>query len=240
MKYVYGFFYRNSLDLLRLALNSIKPCWNHTVIIDNTSDLALRGESFPQGVQILEPPVPLTFTQSMNYLIRVGEECEADAVIFMHNDVELHPGTIEAYLSALENLVHSDKNWGVLLANGFLLAAMRMEAVKKIGLWDTVWPDIFSDYDYCQRIHIAGYDIVDTYLPLTHHNGGSNTIKKDPLLFSLTQVMGPLWLEIYKAKWGDMQVQEKYRIPYDPSSTTPPPTHWPDYYRDYKTYINEK
>lgn len=68
----------------------------------------------------------------MNYLIRVGEECEADAVIFMHNDVELHPGTIEAYLSALENLVHSDKNWGVLLANGFLLAAMRMEAVKKL------------------------------------------------------------------------------------------------------------
>lgn len=59
MKYVYGFFYRNSLDLLRLALNSIKPCWNHTVIIDNTSDLALRGNLFRRECKFWSLPSPL-------------------------------------------------------------------------------------------------------------------------------------------------------------------------------------
>lgn len=238
MKYVFGFFYRNSLPLLRLALDSIKPCWKHTVVIDNSPGNELRTASFPPGVQVCEPPVPLSFTQSMNYLIRIGEERGADVVIFMHNDVEMHPGTIEAYLSAIKTLLQSDKKWGVLLAHGFLVAALRMEAVRVVGLWDTVWPDIYSDYDYCQRIHMAGFELVDTYLPLTHHNGGSNTIKNDQQLFSITQLMAPIWAEVYKYKWGGPQLLEKYRIPYDPSSTAPPPTSWSNYYYDFKTYLD--
>ncbi|MBU5440810.1 glycosyltransferase family 2 protein [Paenibacillus sp. MSJ-34] len=227
MKYIAGFFYRNGLDYLRLAIQSLKPYWKHTVVIDNTPGLSLRYEApFPPGVKTIEPPTPLTFTQSMNYLIRMAEEQGCDAVIFMHNDVEAHPGTAEKFLAAVKKLHDQGSNWGLVTAHGYLLAALSMKAVKRIGLWDTFFPAIFSDYDYCQRIHHGGFDMLETYYPLTHHNGGSNTLKNDQMLWNLTAMYGPLWLEYYKIKWGGEPLHETYRIPFDPNSTVPPPTSW--------------
>lgn len=227
MKYLFGYFYRNSLDYLRISIQSFQLFRERMVIIDNTPDLSLRYEApFPEGVRIIEPPIPLTFTQSMNYLIRMAEEEGCDAIMFTHNDVEAHLHTPERIVAALDVLQKQNINWGIMTAHGFLFAVLNLEAVRKVGMWDTVFPSNFSDYDYCQRMHLGGFKLVETYFPLTHHNGGSSTLRNDIPLWNLTAMNSPMWRDYYAAKWGGIEVHEKYRIPFDPGSTNPPPTSW--------------
>jgi len=221
MKYIIGFFYRNNLELLRTAIQSIQPLWEHTIIIDNTPDHSLQNEHpFPAGVQIYVPTAPLSFTQSMNLLLEMGQQQGVDAVLFMHNDVVAHPGTANKFISALTTLKNSGTKWGLACGHLFLLFAINIEVVKTIGLWDTSWPDYFSDCDYVYRARLAGYDVIEASLPVTHHNGGSNTIKSDSNLYSLTLQMWPAWEEYYLRKWGGPIGSEKYKAPFDPAATT--------------------
>lgn len=228
MKYLLGFFYRNTLDYLKLAIQSVGAFREHIVVIDNTPNLSLRSEpDFPKDIPIIEPPFPLSFTQSMNYLIQLAGERDCDVVMFMHNDVEAHPNTPERFLKTVEHLLHDGSKWGIATTSDYLsLFAQNMKMVREIGLWDTVFPDMYSDSDYLYRAHIAGYEFIDTELPITHHNGGSNTIKSDFKLWNLTALYAPLWLEYYKSKWGGELLGENYSVPYLSSSKLSNPTHW--------------
>lgn len=217
MKYVYGFFYRNSLDLLRLALNSIKPCWNHTVIIDNTPDLALRGESFPQGVQILEPPVPLSLSQTMNLLKRKGETNHCDVMMFMHNDAEMPPGMAELFLKKVEQLSQSNVNWGTAIPRCDALTAFNVKAMTEVGLWDTYLPKYFADGDYYRRLNLAGYPQINTEVPILHHNSGASTVKSDASLAAVHNATFSQYLRYYVVKWGGEPGQEAYTAPFNRS-----------------------
>ncbi|OPA80204.1 hypothetical protein BVG16_05530 [Paenibacillus selenitireducens] len=224
MKYIFAFFYRNNLDLLRLAIQSIEPLWAHTIIFDNTPHHSLQHEQpFPPGVHIYPSPTPLSFTQSMNLLLQMGQQQGADAVIFMHNDAEAHPHTASTFISALTKLKNTGANWGITCASGFLLFAINVQAVGTIGYWDTTWPDYFSDVDFCYRTLLAGYDMYETNLPITHHNGGSNTIKSDPQLHLQTLQLWPEWEAYYAKKWGGPIGSEVYNAPFNPAATAPCP-----------------
>ncbi|WP_195576404.1 glycosyltransferase family 2 protein [Paenibacillus sp. 1001270B_150601_E10] len=110
-------------------------------------DLRAHASSFPPGVRVIEPPIPLAHSQSQNLLHRLGAEHQADMVIYMHNDAEAHPHTPEQLLHWVEHLHLHKIRWGVLFTLLDTLSAFNMEAICEIGPWDPNLPMYFSDTD---------------------------------------------------------------------------------------------
>lgn len=219
MKYLLGIPYVNRPDLLREALNSVKPFWPYTLLIDNSLQRELStnlGASnfLPPGVKVYQPSVPLTFSQSMNLLQDLAKEQQCDAILYMHNDAAAQPGTPEAFLSILESLVNDpNKKWGVLFTNYDTLAAYNVEAARVVGRWDTTFPDYFSDNDYYRRLKLAGYELVESNLAVSHH--GSSTINSNESLAFKTSVTFPLYQLYYQTKWGGPTGKEKFQTPFN-------------------------
>ncbi|OBY81184.1 glycosyltransferase [Paenibacillus sp. KS1] len=214
MRYVVGIPYVNRKDLLYRALDSIELYWKHTYVLDNSPAHDLRYDSeLSRRVTVYEPPVSLTFTQSMNWFQRVALDQGADSVFYMHNDAEAHPGTPEAFLGVLEELKNSGRKWGLALTNFDALAAYNMEAVRAAGSWDTVFSSYFADIDYHRRLRLAGYDEVFTGLPVDHH--GSSTRKSDAHYNFIIDTTWPLYERYYELKWGGKMAEETYRTPFN-------------------------
>ena len=213
MKYLAGIPYVDRIDLLRLALDSIKAYWCDTVIIDNSDRHDLREQTFSQRLSVLEPIVPLTFSQSMNALQRLALEKRCDVLIVMHNDGEAEPGTPEKLLLVVENAIKQGRRWGVAFTNYDVLAAFHMPAVQKVGAWDTNLPQYFSDNDYYRRMRLTGYETLETYLGVRHN--ASSTIKSDPQRLFVNSITFPLFAEYYRKKWGGDPRRETYETPFN-------------------------
>lgn len=221
MKYIVGIPYRNRIDLLRDAINSIKCFWDNLVLIDNSGCQELSTQDFGKDFLIIEPIVPLTFTQSQNAFIRIANEKACDFYMYMHTDAVAENGTPEKLLELIQQLFDAKRNWGELLTDEVagphvdLLAAYNMEAVNNVGLYDTVFPDYFTDCDYHRRMIIKGYELINSELKLIHQNGGNNTIKSDYMLKSLKNRKDVLYRHYYIAKWGGDPGREIYTIPFN-------------------------
>ncbi len=221
MKYIVGIPYRNRIDLLRDAINSIKCYWDNLVLIDNSGCQELSTQGFGQDFLIIEPIVPLTFTQSQNAFIRIANERACDFYMYMHNDAVAENGTSEKLLELIQQLFDEKRNWGALFTDevaGFhpdLLAAYNMEAVNNVGQYDTVFPDYFSDCDYYRRMIIKGYELINSELKLIHQNGGSNTINSDYVLKSINNRKYVLHRQYYIAKWGGEPGREIFTVPFN-------------------------
>ncbi|WP_313802439.1 glycosyltransferase family 2 protein [Cytobacillus sp.] len=215
MKYIVGIPYVNRLDLLQKAVESIKPYWEHTVIIDNSDGRDLKGHELSSKVQIYEPPVPLTFTQSMNYIIRLAEEKECEVWMYMHCDAEAHEGTPEALLTIVENTIKEGRKWGVIFTLYDTLAAYSMEAQKEIGYFDTIIRDYFADTDYYRRMNLAGFELISTPLSNKMNHVGSASIHSDSNRAFITTITFPQSEAYYIAKWGGPRTQEKYNTPFN-------------------------
>ncbi|PZM67435.1 glycosyltransferase family 2 protein [Paenibacillus dendritiformis] len=213
MRYIVGIPYVNRLDLLNRAVASIRPYWPHTYVLDNSANSELKGHALSGLVNIIHPPVPLTFTQSMNWFQRIAAEQGADAVMYMHTDAEAHPGTPEAFLRVLTELKQNGRKWGLALTNFDALAAYNMEAVRAAGPWDTVFSSYFADIDYHRRLRLAGYEEIFTGLPVDHHESSSR--KSDPHLNFLIDSTWPLYERYYELKWGGRMAQETYSTPFN-------------------------
>jgi hypothetical protein len=214
MKYLLGIPFVNREDLLVRAVESVKPLWPNAVIIDN-SERGLRRSTQP--IKVLTPPVPLTFSQTMNLLLRQAAEVSCDALIYMHNDAEAVGDTAERFLAIIAEAVQSGRRWGVAFTAYDTLAALNMVAARKIGPWDTILPQYFADNDYYRRIRLAGFETIETGLPVIHANGGSNTLKHDTLRTRLNHITFPLYQSYYTAKWGGTSGQERYTRPFNSS-----------------------
>ncbi|MCI3926316.1 glycosyltransferase family 2 protein [Paenibacillus sp. TRM 82003] len=200
MKIIFAFGYVNRLDLLMKAIHSVKPFWPSAIVIDNSKGHDLRQAPYLHAVY--EPPTPLTYSQSQNLLHRWGAEQKADVVIFMHNDAEAAPGTAERLLQLLYELQASGRRWGAVLTQWDTLAAYNMQAIREVGPWDTILPQAFAEHDYFRRLQLAGYEVVEPGLEVSHHDGGANTIKADPEMAFYYGKMFPLYERYYVAKWG--------------------------------------
>src|SRR5262245_59424804 len=122
----------NGRDLLERALSSIQA--SKTIIIDNSESYELYSdESFQKRYQVLCPPIPLSFSQIMNYINKISENMNLDVYLFMHNDAEVVGDGFERLIATIPTL---PGNWGVAFTNYDLLAAYNMVAVRKVGLWD--------------------------------------------------------------------------------------------------------
>jgi len=235
MKYLVGIGYVNRIDLLSLALASIKPYLSNTVIIDNSSNKELRqAELGFSDTRTYTPPVPLTFSQTMNLLHRFGAEQDCDVILFMHNDAEAADGTAGKFLLAIEELQKEGRNWGVAFTNYHALVAFNMKAVKEAGPWDTILPHYFSDCDYYRRLHLSGYEQVCTGLPVTHHDNGSSTIKSDTRLEEINNKTFPLYEHYYRVKWGGPPGRESFLRPFNQFPLNPAG----DYLKPYEKQFN--
>jgi GT2 family glycosyltransferase len=215
MKYIVGIPYVNRLDLLKKAIESIKPYWDHTLIIDNSDDRDLRGHELSSKVRIYEPPVPLTFTQSMNYIIRLAEERGCDIWMYMHSDAEAHEGTPEALLTIVDSLLKEGRKWGAVFTLGDTLAAYSMLAQKEIGYFDTIIRDYFADTDYYRRMNLAGYELVPTPLFDKMNHFQSATINSDIMRAFINTITYPQAQAYYELKWGGPHTLEKYKTPFN-------------------------
>ncbi len=217
MKYVVGIPYVNRPDLLRLAVNSIQPMWPHTFLLDNseTGEIERNKREWPVAVRRATPGLSLSFAESMNVIGQAARDAGCAFYFFMHNDAEAHAETAQRFLSLIEEAQKADRKWGVAFTHYDTFAALNMEAVNRIGPWDTNLPQYFSDNDYYRRMRLAGYEIIDTGLPVTHHANASATIKSDAKRGFLNSITFPLYREYYRRKWGAYPPDEHFTRPFD-------------------------
>ena len=212
MKYLLGIPFANREDLLRRAIQSVQPLWQHTLIVDN-SETRLVPSAWQ--AEIVAPPVPLTFSQSMNLLQQRAGEAGCDALFYMHNDAEPASGTPERLLAAVEEALASRPRWGVAFTHYDTLAAVNMAMVREVGPWDTTLPQYFADNDYYRRLRLCGWEVLETGLPVSHLEGGSRTINSDAHRLFLNSVTFPLYERYYVAKWGGAPGRETYGKPFN-------------------------
>jgi GT2 family glycosyltransferase len=217
MNFIVGIPYVNRPDLLERAVDSIKPYWPNTVIIDNSEHQDLRNHDISSKVQVFIPPVPLTFTQSMNFIIKKAIENNCDVWMYMHSDAEAHPGVAEAFLETIKKIQDEGRKWGVIYTYYDTLAAYNVNAQKELGEFDTIFRDYHSDVDYYHRMDVLGYERINTEFgdKIIHHNGGSSSVKSDPKRLKLTQATFSLFAEYYQKKWGGPGGKEKYKTPFN-------------------------
>ncbi|WP_152397001.1 glycosyltransferase family 2 protein [Paenibacillus guangzhouensis] len=217
MKYLLGIGYVNRPDLLYRAVQSIEPHWHNTIIIDNSEELELRTHSFPTMIRVIEPPVPLSFSQTMNLMYQKAITETYEVILFMHNDAEIDAIVSTTFLPYVQNLILTKQNWGAVLTSNASppFIAFNVEAMRLVGEWDITFPRYFADQDYYWRLTLAGYPVMKTNHIVTHHNGGGTTFKSDPQLARLHNVTFPLYERYYVAKWGGKPHQELYTKPFN-------------------------
>ena len=199
MNFICGIGYVNSERLLRKAVLSLRELWPTTYIIDN-SLVGLIASDWP--VEIVRPPVPLTMSQSINLLMYMGEQLEADVLFWMHNDAEAVAGTCDRLVDLAQRACDKHRRWGVIFTNYDCLAAFSMPAMRYVGPWDVSLPKSFADVDYYRRMRLAGFEVLESGLPVHHHNDGRSTARADGTLAFLQSVTLPLHKQYFSIKWG--------------------------------------
>jgi GT2 family glycosyltransferase len=212
MRFLLGIPVVRRSDLLVRALDSVRALWPHTLVIDN-SEAGLIPEAWP--VPILRPQVSLSFAQTMNLLGREATEQECDALLFMHDDAEAVGDTTERFLGMVDEAIGAERRWGVAFTRYDCLAALSTRMIREVGEWDTVLPQYFSDCDYYRRVQLAGFELIDTALPVVHVDQGSNTLRGDARREFLNRITLPLYAMYYATKWGGQPGQEKFAVPFN-------------------------
>jgi len=200
-------FYVNREDLLTKAFHSAAEISDAVTIIDNSRD----GLANP--LPHYRPPVPLSFSQSMNLAMTHARRDGCSFVLVMHSDACAQPGSCLSLLDYARKLNRESRRWGILFTNYDALAALNLSLMDDIGLWDTNLPQYFSDNDYYRRIDLAGYEKIDTRIPVNHTP--STTINSDPELKFLKNVTFPIYETYYTRKWGGPPGKERFRGPFN-------------------------
>lgn len=199
--------YVNRHDLLLKAVSSVpRRLTTEPVVINNSGGgVDVRCES-------IDPPVPLTFSQTQNLMLAVAQGRRVPFYLFMHNDAEAGPDTIERlYQMAMQEC--SKGKWGAIFTSYDALAAFNTEAMSAIGGWDAMLSWYLADCDTYRRLRLAGYPILDSNLPVTHEP--SQTLNSDPYRKLCVDLEVPFRESYYRAKWGGVNGSEKYDKPFN-------------------------
>lgn len=200
----------NRLDLLKKAIDSIPLSDDWQVeVINNT------GSPLPYGICAGEcnPSMPLTAAQTLNWMQHLARNhFDAPFYFFMHNDTEAGEGTIaKLFEMARSKEINGDK-WGVIFTLYDTLAAFNTDAFEAVGPWDTTFTQYFVDNDMYRRLRLAGYELAESHLPVTHV--GSQTIKSDEQLEFINSVTFHMYQGYYAKKWGGTPGNETYKTPF--------------------------
>jgi hypothetical protein len=82
-------------------------------------------------------------------------------------------------------------------------------------MWDTTLPSYFTDADYYCRMWRSPYEVIETGLPVTHHNAGGSTYKSEPYRNRVNDYTFDLYEQFYITKWGGTFRYETYKTPFN-------------------------
>jgi hypothetical protein len=213
VKYLLGIFYVNGLPLLERAVASVRGLWPSAFLLDNSDGEDLLEHPLAGALEVIRPPEPLTFSQSMNALFRLAEKRGAEAALVMHTDAEAEAGTPARLLELVAAWQAEGRRWGVAFTNYDAFAAFNLRAARETGLWDTRLPQYFADNDYYRRLRLGGWELLDTGLPVRHE--ASSTLRACPRRSFLNSVTFPLYQQYYAAKWGGPAGGETFDRPFN-------------------------
>lgn len=202
--------YVNRPDLLQRAVESvplIHDRWDVEVINNSGSpvpDEICAGDC--------NPCVPLTFSQTQNWMLTLAKERGAPFYLFMHSDAEAEPGTVEGLELMARSLMANQYKWGAIFTAYDALAAFNVEAMTAIGGWDTMLSWYCGDNDCYRRLRIAGYPTLESNLPVKHTP--SQTLNSDPEVARRVNLEIPFRESYYRAKWGGNPGHETYDAPW--------------------------
>jgi predicted O-methyltransferase YrrM len=196
--------------LLRRAVDSVAPLWPSTVIIDN-SDGGLDAAAWP--VDVVRPAVPLSFSQTMNLLQALGRDASCEAVMLLHSDAAPAADAPARLLATLDEASAAGRRWGIAFTAYDAFAAYSAAMIADVGPWDVTLPQYFADIDYYRRVRLAGWEVLETGLPVLHD--ASSTIRLDEARGRHNAVTFPLYEQYYAAKWGGAPGRETFERPFD-------------------------
>lgn len=212
MAFIHALLVVNRTDLLRRAVESVRPLWPIALIIDNSPLGNVASEEWP--VPVVRPSVPLSVAQSMNFLTRLAAERGCSAFGYQHNDAEVH-GDGANHLLEIVNRT-GDKRWASILTNYDVFSAYNMAAVQDVGPWDTDFPmaDYRIDVDWFYRARTRGWEILQAEgIEVTHHL--SQTCASDPARMRRKALLEPFNDLHYRHKWGGTSHEEAFVTPFN-------------------------
>lgn len=202
--------YVNRPDLLARVVSSTAEAGVKLHIINNSDDKNL--EAHP--ALIINPPVPLSFTQSMNFEFLLTKEFGKKYCVHMHSDAVVPPEAFAQLLEYARRMDIEGRRWMILYTLYDVLCCYNVDAVLEVGGYDTNFAAYFSDNDLWQRAKVAGFECINTDIQGISHEG-SATINSDPKLQFLNGQTFPLYSYYYQQKWGGEPGHEKFTVPFD-------------------------
>lgn len=201
------------IDLLRLALDSVKPLWKDTVILDNS--LEGRVSRMHWNVPVVRPSVPLSCAQAMNFLQVMALATNHEVFGYQHEDAQAAEGTADALLEAIPHRLNKEK-WCAVFTCYDILSVYNVNAVMDIGPWDQGFPNpnYHVDIDWFYRARLLGYQTLDTQLQVTHLEGGSVTRKMPERRRAHEATIGYNG-SYYQQKWGGPPHAEVFKSPWN-------------------------
>ena len=202
--------YVNRPDLLTRAVESMSDIAENLTIIDNSVEgINLR---FPTA-KYLRPTYPLFFTQAINYALLEAKKAGCLFLLRQHADAIAHPGVCLKVVEMARQLTAEGRKWGVIFTVYDTLAAFNLNMLEDVGLWDTVFPDYYGDCDWFRRVKLAGYEIVESGLPMDHEC--SAAIYSDPERMFINNQTSPLYGKYFEQKWGGLPGHETFDKPFN-------------------------
>lgn len=198
----------NRTDLLAKAVASVPRRQVTQPIALNNS-----GEIHAVPCMTYTPSVPLSASQTLNWMQSLALKVSVPFYFFMHNDAEAGPETVDQLYRMAFQKTHRGERWGVIFTLYDTLAAFNTAAFSEVGPWDTNLPQYFTDNDMYRRMRLANWELAESNLPMKHE--GSQTIHSDPLRKGLNDISFPIYRNYYIWKWGGEPGKESFDVPFN-------------------------
>jgi hypothetical protein len=207
-------FYVNRPELLKRAVDSFAATWDELTIVDN-SGYGIDTD-LPDSVTIFEPPVPLSYAQSCNWMLKDAEKKHVDFILHFHSDATTtNPTAVHELLTYVRQMRDSGMDrWACAWTLYDVFWAVNPIAARDVGGWDTDFPNYHTDQVMKQRWKRRGWQLIDTHIEGMSHEGSAVT-NSDPELKLRQQFMFPLIRMYYQSMYGGIPGEEKTLVPFD-------------------------
>lgn len=206
-------FFVNREDLLQRAIASF-PLWQDDLtIVDNSPSSAFVSPS--DRYRVYTPPVPLTYAQTMNWMLKDATTRGVDFIAHFHSDA--HSTNLNADMELLEyarRVRTEDRKWACLWSLYDVAWILNPVAARDAGGWDTDFPNYYTDQAMKQRWKRKGWETIDTHIQGVTHVG-STTVNSDPELKVRQSYLFPLSQMLYHAMYGGEPGHEQTLIPFN-------------------------
>jgi hypothetical protein len=200
----------NRFDLLRNAVNSIPQFHSLLTIVDNSPG-GLTGD-WP--CTVWRPPVPMNFSDTHNWFFKDAKDKAARFIIWMHADaVSVDDGHLHL-LEFTRSAISEGRKFHTIWTNYDSLASVDLVSVDEVGGYDPCIRKYMADCDLHYRMRLAGYECIQSPITSTIHLG-SQTIKSDPRLRCVNDVVHGLDRQYFIAKWGGDHGKEVFTVPFN-------------------------